>query len=101
MLDAVPTSEDLAHQEELRRVYGERYDFRIDDVYLRAQARLGAPTREDAVAMVELFWLADGERRGDCHVSYLNLYDDQGDFAFQAYWVSSIGRVEFSDRQYY
>lgn len=109
-----PTPEDQAALETLQSQFGDRYDFAFQyDVYLRARSRLSlAPTREEAIQIVEIFRLhapsepisfdEKGRMRNNVrsHIVYFNFHDRAGRFLFQVYKNPRNSTFEFSEQQF-
>lgn len=94
---------DLAGIERLRMRFGQRYEFKVDDLYLCARrTQSGHPTRKEAEALFQTFWMnAAVVPRTDGSVVYLNVYDSSGRFSFQLFWDPGTRAIRESLSEHY
>lgn len=99
--DVEPTGEDRRRYVELVHRFGRTYDFKMEDVYLRAARKSGEPTTGEATDIVRAFWFdASGRPRSDSHLTYLNMYGADG-FHFQAYYDRRAEQIAFGKSEHY
>lgn len=96
------TAEDRKKLQELRSVYGDRYEFELEEgLYVRAKRVLDKqPNKDEAIQIYKSFWF-DGEKPRTTTYVYLNLFNERGDFQLQVYWDSKKNDFGFSQRPYY
>lgn len=109
-----PTPNDRTALEELRKRFGERYEFTfLYDVYVQVRARMAdAPTQEEATQMVRIFrsyapieqisFDKEGRLKNSrhSHIAYFNFYNWEGKFLFRVYWNPQNSAFEFSEQQF-
>ena len=99
--DVEPTHEDQRRYVELVQRFGQTYEFKMEDVYLRATRKSGEPTPGEATDIVRAFWFeSSGRPRSDSRLTYLNMYGADG-FRFQAYYDRRSEQIAFGQSEHY
>src|SRR5688572_33403156 len=61
------------------------YSFDLNGIYLEARKQQGTVTNREAEAIFQRFWFYENSSAGVPTITYLNLYESDGRFAFQLY----------------
>jgi hypothetical protein len=88
----------------VERHFGNLYRFHLleDGLYVEAhRTAAGEPSEREARSIFDLFWMESGTPRSGSDYVYLNLYDNEEDFAFQLYWDPSREDVVRSSTSHY